>query len=461
MSFTLGDAVSGYIAPQVLTMLVLISVAVISLQLLSITGHKIYQNRRSRLERRVRAAFDDAIVDLIADDADEHARSQFITLLPQRHDERDVIATMLLEVVPKVRGAAREGILQLLDEAGFTEQYLVRLSTKSPRHRAIAAEVLGTMRAHSALPGLLRLLNARNEELRVVAARALGKLGNPLAVQPLIDAFVHGRLPLGTVASSIIQIGPAAGSLLQSSLGSPDADVRALTAELAGILRLQSSVDHLCELLTDPAVAVRRTAATALGQLANEDAIPSLVLTLQDEDVALRTRTCVALGQIGSTDALDALHNATGDPEHDVRVAATRALTQLGDRGLLTLAEILLAGEPLAVPYVIEALQSSGFADRMAKRYLDGERGGSGLPSAVLRALAESGGLSTLRQAAIAVTDAGELAPLTTAGEPALPADADSTPRVAVRKGPRHRLPGERTRRPDYSPRESKHAVIH
>jgi len=461
MTITVADTVSGYVAPQVLTLLVVVSVIVISLQLLSITSHKMYQNRRKRLEHRVRAAHDDAIVDLIALDADESARARFIAALPRRHDERDVIATMLLEVVPKVRGAAREGILQLLDEAGFTEQYLVRLSTRSPRHRAIAAEVLGTMRAHSALPGLLRLLNDRNEELRVVAARALGKLGNPLAVQPLVDACMQGRIPPGTVASSIIQIGPAAGSLLQANLGSPDARVRALTAELAGILRLQPAIDELCDLLNDPVVEVRRAAATSLGQLANEDAIPSLIRGLQDGDVSLRARACAALGQIGSPDALESLRSACSDPEHDVRVAATRALTQTGDRGMLTLADMLLAGDTVAVPYVIEALQSSGFADRMAKRFLAGERAGSGLPVAVLHALAESGGLSTLRQAEIAVNADGELVSLSESGTHVLAHMPDSAPQVAIPKGQRHRLPANRTRRPEYSSRESKHAVIH
>jgi HEAT repeat protein len=55
--------------------------------------------------------------------------------------------------------------------------------------RGDAAAALGALRSENALPALLRLLEDRQPEVREAAARALGDLGLPDAVEPLIEAL--------------------------------------------------------------------------------------------------------------------------------------------------------------------------------------------------------------------------------------------------------------------------------
>ncbi|HYI08035.1 MAG TPA: HEAT repeat domain-containing protein [Thermoanaerobaculia bacterium] len=72
-------------------------------------------------------------------------------------------------------------------------RFLPALEDQRPHVRGNVAAVLETLRARAAVPSLIRLLEDANAAVAVNAASALGAIGDPRAIEPLI--LLLGRLP--------------------------------------------------------------------------------------------------------------------------------------------------------------------------------------------------------------------------------------------------------------------------
>lgn len=348
------------IAQSILTALLVFSALAVALQMTLALGHRLFQMRQRMFRARVVAAFTDPIIELLAGDVDEAGRRRFIASLPSDAAQRAVVVEMLLSSVVKVRGDARETVSHVLEEAGFTEYYLRRLGNRAERERAIAAEVLGEMRATSAMGELLNTMRDPSPVVRVVAARALGKLAQAAAVSPLLAEYASGRLPSGIVASSLLRMGPAAGPALQTRLRDDDPRIRALCANLIGLLDWIPACEALLALLDDEDATVRRQAAESAGRLGADTATEPLLACLRDIDRGVRVAAAEALGRLGDPAAAWELAEALTDDEHDVRLATATALMSLGATGPRVLSDITRGGDPQARAYAIEVLQRTG-----------------------------------------------------------------------------------------------------
>ncbi len=351
-SFTTGQSL-------LLALLVFSAVAV-ALQMALALGHRLFQVRQRMFRARIVDAYTDPIIELLTGEVDEAGRSAFVAALPTVAAQRAVVVEMLLSSVAKVRGEAQATVARVMEEAGFTAYYLRRLGSHRARERAIAAEVLGEMRAVSALDALLATLRDRSPVVTVVAARALGKLSQPEAVRALMDEYARGRLPSGIVASSLLGMGPAGGPALQALLHADDATVRALAASLIGLLDWTPAGDDLLALLRDEEATVRARAAESLGRLGTETATAPLLALLRDVEREPRVATAEALGQLGDPAAAEGLAAALADEQHDVRLAAATALGTLGAAGLRALSRATRGGDLQARAYAVEVLQRAG-----------------------------------------------------------------------------------------------------
>ncbi|MGH2514601.1 MAG: HEAT repeat domain-containing protein [Ktedonobacterales bacterium] len=380
------------------------SMAVIVGLLLLVAGHKVYAARRAMFVARIRHRYTGAIVALLADDADEPARQTFLRELPVTSLEREVVADLLLDAVVQVRGTAREGLTHLFTEAGFTDMYMRRLSQRGARTRIRAAQALGEISARDALPTLVRLLDDRSRDSRLVACRALGVLGLPEATSPLLAAYARGNLPSGVVAAAILRIGVAAGPALQLRLRDDCVPVRRLAAELVGLLGWLPAAGDVAALLSDADDAVRLRAVRSLGRLGATDVTARVADLLRDTHVTVRVGAALALGQIGDPDAAPSLGGALADADHEVRVAAADALAALGDAGMRELDYVLQNGQPVARAHAVEALQRCGYAGRMAQTWRTARSSQERAAARTfLRALAAAGGTATLEEAGISL----------------------------------------------------------
>jgi HEAT repeat protein len=211
--------------------------------------------------------------------------------------------------------------------------------------RLIAAEALGdlTSNASGAVPALTKLLDHPKTEARVIAIKTLGAIGQPAnaAVPGLTALLAANQKTIVRVeaARALESIGvnhalwmPAVVQMLQPSHEEQLAAVAELVLGRIGT----PAVPLLVEALKDAGPAVRASAAEALS-IAGPSAIravPDLISMLNDADWSVRQRSVRALGEIGlsSDQVIRALNAASNDREEVVRVFAQEALRKLSAR---------------------------------------------------------------------------------------------------------------------------------
>ena len=176
----------------------------------------------------------------------------------------------------------------------------------------------------SDIKGLIKALGyIKDEDVRTAAAGALGQIGDPRAVEPLIAALKdEGESVRSSAARALGKIGdPRAVESLSAALKDKKWHVR---KPAAGALdRLAWKPDR------GAAGAAYWAAKGEWGKCVEigAPAVEPLIAALKDEDV--RMRAVEALGKIGDPAAADTLRRALGDPEARVATAASKALKKL------------------------------------------------------------------------------------------------------------------------------------
>jgi len=219
-----------------------------------------------------------------------------------RTDRRDehALTEILAELAPALTGESREAIAGHFETSGAIARVSRRLADPRAHRRAEHAALLGDMCSPLAEPPLLQALNDRDPDVRLAAARSLGRLGPRTAAGPLLYALVQGLVPRAVAANALIAIGAAA---------------------LPGIRNL----------LSDDAPDARADAVELLGRLGNPRDSLSLRERLEDDAPLVRRRACEALARLGADDACDALEELLTDEVSDVRISAAEALAAIGD----------------------------------------------------------------------------------------------------------------------------------
>lgn len=211
------------------------------------------------------------------------------------------------------------------------EPVLALLERPAPsRARAWAANLLGELRAESALPALLRSLDDSDDEVRAKSAAALGRIGHESAAQPLLERLLADPAPF----------------------------VRARIASALGQFHDPGVTDRLVHALGDPAWWVRVRSVEALERI-GPDAEQPLMLALDSGDAEIRRRAAVTLERLGAADTLAAAvrnEESTGD------AARTLAkFSSVGARALL--ADLLVAPVAATREATLKALRRAGRRD--------------------------------------------------------------------------------------------------
>ncbi len=163
------------------------------------------------------------------------------------------------------------------------------------------------------LIAVLRYDNPSAYRARSGAAEALGKIGDPRAVEPLVRAPRDS----GAATEALVRIGrPAVASLIAAL-----PRVRAVQA--LGQIGDPSAIEPLMALLDYHDADVRGSAIGALGSI-GEPAVEPLVVALRDESSIVRRSAASALGSIGGQKAISSL--VAGLPDWFSGTAAARAL---------------------------------------------------------------------------------------------------------------------------------------
>jgi hypothetical protein len=265
-------------------------------------------------------------------------------------DDAEVVAGLLGRYVRQVRGQARADIAAFFEKRGFVDREVEQLHDRRMWRRARAAHLLGDMGSARAAGPLLAALGDPKREVRAAAARSLGALQCVEAVEPLVDALVHGRVPRAVAGQALLTIGSASRDRLRGLVHDPDPEVRAVAVELLGLVGDATDAPFVASHLRDSAAEVRAKAARALGRLGAEEAAASLRRTLDDRIPFVRATAAIALGMIADREAGTALLQQASRDQFDPAHAAAYALATVDPTLLWDSARRLGQG-----PHVAEA----------------------------------------------------------------------------------------------------------
>jgi HEAT repeat protein len=207
-----------------------------------------------------------------------------------------------------VRNEAVSALVSLALRQPETGRALMEaLGDADPNIRMNAAKALGRIGDAAAVPGLIGRAGSDDDMyVRMASAEALGLIGDRRAVEAL-SAFVSGG-PRGEVADR----------------------ARGAAAEALGRLGDGRASDTLIGALDDSSEIVRMAAIRALGRLRDRRAVAPLTARLEgDRFESLRSAAALALGFIGGSEARSALGRASREGTPSVRTAAGRALSRM------------------------------------------------------------------------------------------------------------------------------------
>jgi HEAT repeat protein len=335
-----------------LLLLVLLAIAV--LQVLGLVLGRWYREaravRRSARTQRLRAL----ILTALLGEPDEAARAR-TSLRSGRDASWADVEDQAFRMISKIRGDSRDELVTLLLSRGAAVRATSLTRSRSPVRRARGAYRLGALGQRDSLPVLFGLLRDRAFGVRRTAARALGQVGDPLAVTPLMEAVASDARLARDVLAAVQRLGAAAAAPLarelRAALDTADDSRRAPLAAMGlGLLGDVSAAPLLVEALRRGRPALAESAAGALGALGAPEAVDALLAALGHDDAVVARTAADALGAIGDPRATGPLARALVEGrDHQGCRAVAGALLRLGPPGTEALAD---SGSP----YAAEAL---------------------------------------------------------------------------------------------------------
>lgn len=200
----------------------------------------------------------------------------------------------------------REAAVTALGRIGRPDKVqaiLPLLRDAEPKVRLAAARALERLPAQAARPALKSRMReeAEDEGVRLAAAVALGKLGDPAAFEFLIAALASEDSTLRvTAAAALAEMGERAAGSLRQALQHENALVRWGAAQALGAIGDKKAVGPLLRCLKDPESAVRAAAILSLGRLGQAEAVEPLLHQLGDASALVRWSAAWALEELGA-----------------------------------------------------------------------------------------------------------------------------------------------------------------
>jgi len=325
---------------RVFTVTIVVLIAIVALTGLGIVAVRLVRQARQRKRALLAAGPRRALLAFVADNGADGGHD--LVALPD--EAWQAAEAGALGLLGKLRGEAHAALVSVFLRRGTARAALRDLRSRSRVRRARAAQVLGDLEVRLAVPELCRLLTDRHGEVRVVAVRALGRIGDPTAAWRLIASLDQSDpLPSLLVTHTLAQLGPETEVTLSAALDHPEARVRAVCLDALGLLGAAGSVHRVARVLReDSTLDVRIAAAANLGRLGARTAIEPLTGAVgPGRPAPLRAAAARALGDLGTSAGVPALVALLGDDEYRVAHEAAHALRRLGRPGLDALRSVL------------------------------------------------------------------------------------------------------------------------
>lgn len=245
----------------------------------------------------------------------------------------------------------------LLDVLGNArEQWAVQ------RRAATALGLLGAVaKDNGVVPVLIAHLQDR-DEVKAAAVEALGRIGDPIAIEPLVETLVSNRSGATTeLRVALTAMGEDAISPMGRALSSPGAEVRRIATEATAEIGGPNAVEPLGNMLKDTSTPIKRVAANALRDIADDRVLNQVKEALEDDDWQVYHAARDALAKVGPA-AVSVLVSQLGTKDPRVSSMAKEALTRIGDKALQPLAAALSSDQPEQARWAAIAMGSIGYS---------------------------------------------------------------------------------------------------
>jgi HEAT repeat protein/cyclophilin family peptidyl-prolyl cis-trans isomerase len=251
---------------------------------------------------------------------------------------------------PRVRWWPVAFALQRLEDKRALPALLTLARDQNPYTRAFAVKGLGALKDRSAMTVLMPLISSGERNVLVETIRALGRIGDAAAVEPLLritsDAATDPQVRLETVAALGGFHQPAIADALIDMLADPSPAIRAAALRSLAAFDQESFITLLSGLDPDPHWNVRAALATALGTLPPENGLPRLEMMLNDADQRVVPFAMAALVKLKVPTAAALLIERLKADDPIVRVAAATGIGELKPaNGAVALAEAYRFGQ--------------------------------------------------------------------------------------------------------------------
>jgi HEAT repeat protein len=245
-------------------------------------------------------------------------------------EERQALADLLGRYARAIRGPTHDRIVDYFEREGTVASELVVMSSaRAGWRRATAAFRLGDIGPASAATALAAALKDPDRDVRIAAARSLGRLRAADATQELLAAAVDRRVPPALIRWALLQIGAPALPRLLPGLTSESERLRAGAVQLVGLLGGPGEAGQIEAGLRDASAMVRAQAARALGRIGGRRNLPALRQATWDRIPAVREAAANALGQLRDRESVPVLAIRAGGDQFDVARACARAVAAI------------------------------------------------------------------------------------------------------------------------------------
>lgn len=244
--------------------------------------------------------------------------------------ERQALADLLGRYARAIRGPTHDRIVDYFEREGtVAAEVAVMAGARAGWRRATAAFRLGDIGPATAATALTAALQDRDRDVRIAAARSLGRLRAPEATVELLAAAVDRRVPPALVRWALLQIGAPALPRLLPGLAADSERLRAGAVQLIGLLGGPGEAGRIEDALRDTSAMVRAQAARALGRIGGRRNLPALRQATWDRIPAVREAAADALGQLRDRDSVALLAVRAAGDQFDVARACARAVAAI------------------------------------------------------------------------------------------------------------------------------------
>jgi HEAT repeat protein len=246
----------------------------------------------------------------------------------------------MTEMLSDPDGAVREFATSVLGRIGgeySVEPLILALTDEDPEVKRVAFEALATI-GKPATDRLMGELVDKTSTVRALAAGLLGGLKDRRAIEPLTAAIQEDEDWMLRKASAIalgLLGAPESLAPLVGALEDEHVEVRFVAASALGVLQNGNAVEPLIRALDDEDPYVAGIAAHSLGELGDRKAVDALIAFAVRSAGSWESRSFAvhALGAIGDPRAIEPLERLLADPHEQVRETAEKAIMRLRARG--------------------------------------------------------------------------------------------------------------------------------